>query len=200
MLVLAATTDQQLLDATRLSAYASIAVALATLLLAGFTAWLAVSARSATKDTKKALDVAIRQADTARASLRASLKPRLTMSAQPRVVEAVGDTVTFEAGVHNVGRGVAVLGDVRLVFYGGDRTFGATGAWVAPQGDGRARAKLYSGGQSDELFKAANEPIGPTGLRLFQVHYTDMLGDQHQLLEMDCTGEVIESTFEDAPE
>jgi hypothetical protein len=164
----AATTDQQLLDATKLAAYASIGVAGATLLLAGFTAWLALSARRATKDTEKALDVVHRQAealgvqaDSARASLRASLKPRLNMNSQPRIAEEVGDTLTFEAGVHNVGPGVAVLGEVRLVLYGGEKRFAATGDWLAPQGDGSHRRSSTRGVSPMSCSRRLNSQSAP---------------------------------------
>jgi hypothetical protein len=85
-------TNQDVVDATRLAAYASIAVAIATVLLAVFTWRLAKQAKRAAGDTEVALAVAqqqatavMLQAETAQGAFSAAHLPNLGLAQEPVV-------------------------------------------------------------------------------------------------------------------
>jgi hypothetical protein len=112
---LAAATDQAVADATRRAANASIAAAVATVVLAFFTWRLARHTKKATGLTSAALTVA-------RDQLRASVMTQLSLTAQPSATARVpvAGAVGVSATVQNLGPAPAIIGAAKVLLPSGE--------------------------------------------------------------------------------
>jgi hypothetical protein len=126
----------------------------------------------------------------ASAQLAASLKPRLSMATQPQIEHTSATTIDYIARATNLGNGVALI--TSAVLHLSDTvhiTFTPDPDWVQPSSTTTLHGSLAG---------AFNAPsVGVSGT--MRVTYTDLRGDQGEVLVMDCTGPTITATVEPLP-
>jgi hypothetical protein len=158
-------------SATALTAYGTLALALVTV-------WLARAATRSTGHTKRALDIAQQEADTARQQARTAeeirrawLVPSVSLSAQP-TTSAIDGALLVNAAVHSNGPGWARIDRAHLELPSGGRVALNPGiGMTAPNSDEGFSVVLPSD-------HALAEEVATTEFPTLVAHCTNIHGEQ----------------------
>lgn len=174
--------------------WVSIGTALATLALAGVTAWMAWETRRVARNTDAQAEAVRRetkavreQAVVTRSALEASIRPWITAKPDSDVYVSTTDERTrILVPIANVGNGLALIKKPEGCRIIGHAPFGVEGH----RRTGRAKASIVPSGQeTDIVFTVAHKPLGPEfsvftgqpdilGEFSVEIDYTDASGGQ----------------------